>query len=485
MNYKIVLNIIGKTMLICALLLAFPLLVGFIYQENEWVSFVVPMAFLAIVGFIFSIIKPDRKNIRAREGFVIVALTWIVISAVGCTPYMIAGYIPNFFDAFFESVSGFTTTGASILSDVEFLSKGMSFWRMFTHWIGGMGVLVFVLAILPGYNEGVMHVFRAESPGPSVSKLVSKISYTARILYTIYFVMTLMEIIALLLSGMSFYDSVVFSFSTAGTGGFSIKNDGVASYSVASQMIMAVFMFLFGINFNVYYLITLRQIGKAFKNEELRVYLIIVAIATLTITLDVFFSALTLYDNFGVALKDSFFQVTSIISTTGLTSTNYDLTFTTLSKSILVFLTILGASAGSTGGGIKVSRFVILIKSTFIDVKKQLHPRLIETVKLDNQPLANNTVSNVKTFFIAWLLLVLATVIILSLDAFGNLFSNFSATLACIGNVGPGFDLVGPACNYGGYSAFSKLWLSLVMLAGRLEIFPMILLFLPNTWKKY
>ena len=472
-------------MLIGAILMCFPLIVGLIYSESTYLSFLVPILALILVGLPLSFVKIKDKSIYAREGFVIVALAWIIMSLAGCLPFIISGEIPAFADAFFETVSGFTTTGASVLQDVEILSKSILFWRSFTHWIGGMGVLVFVLAILPGYNEGAMHLLRAESPGPSVSKLVSKISFTARILYGIYLLLTILEFIFLVAGGMPVFDSILHSFSTAGTGGFGIKNDSVASYSVYSQVVIAVFMFLFGINFNIFYLISIGQFGKAFKSEELKIYCAIVLVSTLTIALNIFFSTARLYDNFGVALKDSFFQTATIISTTGFSSIDYDAHWPTLSKSILMFLMIIGACAGSTGGGIKISRLVILVKSVFATLKRQLHPRIVASYKFENEPVDKTTSKTIKAYFIIWCLLVICSTIVLSFDPFGDLLTNFSATLATIGNIGPGFNLVGPAMNYGGFNAFSKIWMSFIMLAGRLEIFPMLLLFFPHTWRKH
>ncbi len=487
MNYRIVLNVLGRTMLVGAILLLAPLIVAIIYAEiaQVYLCFLIPIAVLVALGLPLVFIKIKDKSIYAREGLVIVALAWIIMSLAGCLPFIISGEIPSFAGAFFETVSGFTTTGASVLegNSVELMYRSTLFWRMFTHWIGGMGVLVFVMAILPGYDEGSMHVLRAESPGPSVSKLVSKISYTARILYGIYFVLTVIEFIMLVAGGMPVYDSIVFSFSTAGTGGFSIKADGVASYSVYSQVVMAVFMYLFAINFNLYYLIMIRQFGKAFKSEELRAYTIIVVASTILISLNIFFDTANLYNNFGIAFKDAFFQTTSIISTTGLSSYPYD-AWPTFSKAILMFLTIIGACAGSTGGGIKISRFVILLKSGFAGIKKQIRPRQIIRYKFEGEPVDENMDKTIKNYFILWCLIVILTIILLSLNG-GELLTHISSTLACIGNVGPGFGVVGPSGNYACYSDLSQIWLSLVMLAGRLEIFPMLILFSPRTWKKH
>ncbi|MBE7086950.1 MAG: TrkH family potassium uptake protein [Clostridiales bacterium] len=484
MNYKVVLSILGKTMLIGAGLLLFPLFVGLVCKENLIFSYLIPIAIFLVMGIPLAFIKVTDKSIYAKEGFVIVALVWIILSAVGCLPFVLSGYIPNYADAFFETVSGFTTTGASIVSDIEIFPKGLLFWRSFTHWIGGMGVLVFVLAILPGDNVGAMHIFRAESPGPEVSKLVSKISFTARILYGIYLLLTVLEVVMLLCGGMNFFESLLHSFATAGTGGFGVKNDSITSYNSYLQIVIAIFMFLFSLNFNFFYLIAIGQIGKVFKSEEFRVYTGIVIVSTLIIAVNIFVSCVQVYENFGIALKDSFFQVVSIVSTTGFSTADFD-KWPELSHSILMLLMVTGCCAGSTGGGIKISRVVILIKSAFSNLRKVVRPRTMVCIKFEGEPVAKETSKNINTYLLFWLLMVIASVLLLSLDPFGNFETNFSATLACIGNIGPGFDLVGATCNYSGYNEFSKILLSFVMLAGRLEIFPILILFFPHTWKKH
>ena len=484
MNYKMVLSILGKALLIEAVLMFLPVLVGLIYHENTYVSFLIPILGLTVVGMPFAMLKTKDKSIYAKEGFVIVALAWIILSVVGALPFVISGEIPNYVDALFETVSGFTTTGASVVNDVESMSHSMLFWRLFTHFIGGMGILVFVLAILPKTDSGTMHVFRAESPGPSVGKLVSKLSFTARILYGIYVIMAVLEMILLLCGGMPIFDSIVHSLATAGTGGFSIKNSSIAYYDSAYvEMVIAVFMFLFGINFNVFYLILLGDFRKAFKSEELRAYVVIVVSATLIIAINI----LGACANFGQAVRYSFFQVTSIGSSTGFISTDYD-KWPALSKSIIVVLMIVGACGGSTGGGIKVSRLVILVKSVFADIKRLIHPRSVVSVKFENELLDKDTERNVHSYFILWILIVALTTVLLCVDV-NDFLTNFTATVSCIGNIGPGLSnaglgMVGPTFNYGGYSAYSKILLSLVMLFGRLEIFPMLILFIPRTWKK-
>ena len=481
MNYKAVLGIIGKCMVILALFMLIPMVVGFIYNEDTFISFLIPIASLFAIGFPLTKIKGKEKSIYAKEGFVSVALVWIIMSLFGALPFVISGAIPNYIDALFETVSGFTTTGASIMTNVEILNKSLGFWRIFTHFLGGMGVIVFVLAVLPS-DSGAMHIYRAESPGPSASKLVSKMSHTARILYLIYIGLMVIEIIFLLFSGIGFYDAVVCSLSTAGTGGFSIYNDSIAHYNnTYVEMVIATFMFLFGVNFNVFYLILIGNVSKALISEELRAYLIIVVVSTLLIAVNILSSCL----NFGEAIRYSFFQVTAISSSTGFVSADFD-KWPAFSKAIIGFLLITGACGGSTGGGLKVSRVCILIKSTISDLKRVFNPRAVVTTKFEGKPLTKENENSVKAYFIVWVIIVVLSTLLLSLDSFAqsDLFTNFSASLTCIGNVGPGFNLVGPTCNFSGYSAFSKILLSIVMLIGRLELFPMLILFSVRTWKK-
>ena len=484
MNYKAVIGILGKTMLIEALLLLCPMFVGIIYSENTYLDFLIPILALIVIGLPLTCLKSKDKSIYAKEGFVIVSLSWIILSLFGAVPFVLSGAIPNYVDAVFETVSGFTTTGASILSNIEALPQSMLFWRSFTHYIGGMGIIVFVLAIMPKYDSGVMHVFRAESPGPSASKLVSKLTFTARILYGIYVVMTLVEIIMLLFGGMPLFDSVVHAFGTAGTGGFSIKNSSIAYYnSTYIEMVIAVFMFLFGINFNIFYLLLIGNFKKILKSEELRTYLIIIVTATLAIALNI----LSVTVNFGQAIRYSFFQVTSIGSTTGFVTADFD-QWPAFSKGIIIVLMIVGACGGSTGGGIKVSRLVMLVKSSFADIKRLIHPRAVVPVRYENELLDKNTERNVHTYFTLWIIIVAITTVLLCLDI-NDFLTNFTATLSCIGNIGPGLSnagigMVGPTFNFGGYSPYAKVLLSLVMLFGRLEIFPMLILFIPRTWKR-
>ncbi len=486
MNYRVVLKTLGKVFILEAILLLFPMIIGFCYQENSYLDYLIPISALVVVGFPLVFIRAKDKAIYAKEGFVIVSLAWIFMSAFGAIPFVLNGALPNYIDAFFETVSGFTTTGSSVIANVEAVDKSILFWRSLTHFIGGMGVLVFVLAVTPVYDTGAMHVLRAESPGPTVGKLVSKLSFTARILYGIYAVMTAILVILLLCSGMPIFESVIHALSTAGTGGFGIRADSIASYGTYVQVVLAVFMLLFSINFNVYYLMLIGNFKKAFASEEFRTYMIIIFVATLSIALNI----LTQVANFGEALKHAFFQVTSVSSTTGFVSTDFQ-AWPDFSKAILIVLMVIGASAGSTGGGLKVSRLVILCKSLFADLKRMINPRAIVTVKVENEPLKKNVERNVHSHFMAFVIIVVACTLLLcllepnaSFEGGSAFLSNFSATLTCISNVGPGFDLVGPMANFAWYSPFSKLILSFVMLIGRLEIFPIILLFNPRTWKK-
>ena len=489
MNYKIVLNVLGKTFVLIAGLMLLPMIVGFCYGETDFwgnlVPFLAPVCLLLAIGLPLSLMKVKDKSMFAREGFVIVSISWILMSLVGCLPFIISGEIPNFFDAFFETVSGFTTTGASILNlskDTFDMSRGIMFWRIFTHWIGGMGVLVFVMAVMP-LSGSAMHILRAESPGPSASKLVSKIGRTARILYGIYIVLTIIQMVLLLFSGMEVYDAAVTAFSTAGTGGFSIYGDSIAHYnSLYVEMVCAVFMFLFGINFNLFYLIVIGQFAKAIKSEEFITYVVIVVLATLTIAINLTSTGYTFWEG----LRYAFFQTTSISSTTGVSTTDFS-TWPSLSKCILTFLMIIGACGGSTAGGMKVSRGILLFKTCSNGVKKALHPRAVTTLKLEGEVQSKEIERNANVYFILWMTIVICTTLLLSFDsACGeDVLTPLTASLTCIGNVGPGMtSLIGPLGSFADFGWLSKLIMSLVMLAGRLEILPMIILFAPRTWTK-
>ena len=468
-------------MVLEAILLCIPLILSLSYGENIYLAYVIPIVCLLAVGIPSFIFKPKDASIYAREGFVSVSFAWLIMSLAGALPFVIGKAIPNYIDALFETVSGFTTTGSTVLSEIESLPKSILFWRSFTHWIGGMGVLVFVLAILPDDNAGSMHVFRAESTGPTVGKLVSKMRVTARILYAIYIVMTMVEVVCLLCGKMSVFDSFVTAFATAGTGGFSVKNSSIAAYnSVYIEMVIAVFMMLFGVSFNIYYLIIIGNFAKAFKSEELRVYIGIMLTATMLIAVNI----LRVYGNFGQAVRYSFFQVSSVMTSTGFITADYE-KWPALSQAIIMFLMVVGACAGSTGGGIKVARLVILCKSGVGGVRKLVKPRTIVATKFEGETLSEDTINNVRLFFVFFVGLLITSTLLVSIDGHGTFLANFSASLTCMNNIGPGFDQVGPTGNFGGYSAFSKLIFCFDMLAGRLEIFPIITLFSSATWRKH
>ena len=470
--------VIGRILLTEAILLAVPLMTAVVYGE-ALKPFLITMLLLIAVGAVMCRRKPKKTALYARDGFAVVALAWILMSAFGALPFVISGDIPNYIDAFFETVSGFTTTGASILTAVEPLSRSALFWRSFTHWVGGMGVLVFVMAILPMTDGHGMHLMRAETPGPTSGKLVSRLSDTAKILYGIYLVMTIIQILLLLAGGMSFFDACIHAFGTAGTGGFSNRNLSVGAYNSAYfDIVIGVFMLLFGINFNLYYFLIMKRFRDVFRSEELRVYLLIVGAAVIAIALNV----AHLYENFAVSLRHAFFQVSTIITTTGYATVDFN-TWPTFSKGILVTLMFIGACAGSTGGGIKVARIVILIKASLADMRKMLHPNAVTPVRFEEKVLNDRNVRSVYQYIAVYLLVFVLSFLLLSLEGF-DLISTFTALVACINNIGPGLEMVGPMGNYAEFSMFSKLLLSFDMLIGRLEIFPMLLLFSPSIWKR-
>ncbi len=436
---------------------------------------------LATAGILLLLCKGAPNAMGAKEGFVCVAMSWVVMSLIGCLPFYLSREIPRFVDAFFEMVSGFTTTGASIVADVEALSKGILYWRSFSHWLGGMGVLVFLLAVNPGNGKGsgfTMHLLRAESPGPDVGKLVPKMRKTAAILYFIYIGLTALNILFLLAGDMPLFDALCTAFGTAGTGGFGIKNDSLTGYSPYLQNVTTVFMLLFGVNFSCYYLLLLGQIRSVLKDEELRVYLAIVAGSIFLICLNVY----SLYGNVADTLRHTAFQVGSIITTTGYTTADYDL-WPSFSKAILLGLMMIGACAGSTGGGFKVARLLLLGKSLKRNIQSVTRPRTVQVVRTNGQPVSERILDNTNAYLSAYIVITVLSVIAVSVDGF-SVTTNLSAVLACFNNIGPGLDAVGPTCNYSGFSDFSTLVLSLNMLAGRLEIFPILVLFSPKTWKR-
>ncbi len=479
MNYAVVFRTLARIMVIVALLLFIPMVVSFYFRESIFYVYLIPIVIIIALAAAMNFLPKKKTMMYAKEGYVIVALSWILLSAFGCLPFVISGAIPSFVDAWFETVSGFTTTGSSILTDIEALPKSLLFWRSFTHWIGGMGVLVFVLAVLPSMQGTEMHLMRAEVPGPKVSKLASKMRFTARLLYGIYFGLTVLEIIALKIAGQPFFDSAVNAFATAGTGGFSVLNTSIGGYnSPAVEYIISIFMLLFGVNFNLFYFILIRKFSQTFKNEELRTYLLVIASAITLIVINIY----PMYDNFESAFRAALFQVSSIITTTGFGTANFN-TWPVFSQAILVFLMFMGACAGSTGGGIKVSRIVILFKQAIKEVKRTLNSRYVTVIKMDNKAISPSVLSGVSLFFIVYIFILSISILLLSLDGF-DLTTTTTAVIACINNIGPGLGEVGPVGNYSTFSDFGKILLSFNMLVGRLEIFPMLLLFYPRTWSR-
>lgn len=479
MNYRMVWRILGRCLMIEALLMLLPLAVALLYGE-AWQGFVYTIALLGLCSALLQLPKAQSETIYAKEGFLIVALSWILLSAFGALPFVIDGAIPFYIDAFFETVSGFTTTGASILADVEAMGKGLLFWRSFTHWIGGMGVLVFLLAVLPLAENRSMHIMRAEVPGPTVGKLVPRARNSAKILYVIYFVMTLVQVLLLLLGGMPLFDSLIHAFGTAGTGGFSSKALSVGYYDSAYiDVVIGTFMILFGVNFNLYYYLLLKRFRDVRKNEELRWYLGIIAFAVVTIALCI----LPLYGNsFMTALRYSYFQVATIITTTGYATANFDL-WPQYARCMLVLLMLIGASAGSTGGGLKVSRLVILFKASLAEIRHMLSPRSVNPVKMDGAVVDKQVVYGALVFFALYLFTAFAAMLAVSLDG-QDFTTTVTGVIACISNIGPGLGAVGPMGSFAMFSPVSKIILSFAMLLGRLEIFPILLLFIPGTWRR-
>ncbi len=477
MNYGMIRYTLGWLLLFESAFLAVPLITAIAYWEVDFFAFLGVMAFCAAAGILLTIKKPKNPSLYAKEGFIIVALSWILLSLFGAVPFLLTGSTKSFIDAFFESVSGFTTTGSSIFPEVEVLSKSILMWRSFTHWVGGMGVLVFIMAFLPLSGGQNMHIMRAESPGPSVSKLVPRVKNTAIILYAIYFIITLIMFIALLFAGMNVFDSLNTAFATAGTGGFGIKNDSFASASAAQQIIVTVFMLLFSINFNSYYLVLKLKLKDAF-NSEVRAFLIIVAAAIAIVTLNVASS----YESIGDALRDSAFTVASLISTTGFASANFDI-WPELAKTVLVLVMFIGACAGSTGGGIKVSRILILFKGFARELRTLIHPRQVRKITIDSRPVDHEVVRSVNAYIACYIIIFVSSLLLISFDSF-DLVTNFTAVTATMNNIGPGLNAVGPTSNFAAFSPLSKIVLIFDMLAGRLELFPMIILFSPMTWKK-
>lgn len=470
---------IAKMLGVEGAVLLIPAFVAFLYGESDAIQFLIVSAVLGAIFFIFGRKRPENKVIYAKEGLVIVGLAWILWSLFGALPFVLTGSIPSYVDAFFETVSGFTTTGSTILTDIEALPKGVAFWRSLTHWIGGMGVLVFVMMLTSLDDEHSMHLMRAEVPGPEADKLVPKARATARILYLMYFVLTAAEVVFLMFGGMSFYDALLHSFSTAGTGGFSNRNASVAYYDSAYiDGVITVFMILFGVNFNLYFLIRLKNWKDALKNEELHAYLGIIAGAVAIVTVNI----LGIYGNIVHAFRYASFQVASVITTTGFCTADFNL-WPELSKVVLLGIMVIGACAGSTGGGIKVSRFLILVKSIKQEVRRMLHPKAVTIVKINGKRVGNDTIRSVYIYFISYILVMMVSILLVSINNF-DFATTFSSVLTTLNNVGPGISMVGPVENFHMFSPLSKLVFCMDMLLGRLEIFPYLLLMSPELWRR-
>lgn len=481
MNKRLVLRLLGAILLIEALAMAPSLAISLLYGDGDALALLSSMALLAALGFpAWRFAHPREQNLRAREGFLVVALSWVLLSAFGALPFVISGLIPNYIDAFFEAVSGFTTTGATLMGNFDGLPRGVMFWRSFTHWIGGMGVLVLTLALLPQMTGRSSHLVRAESPGPSLSKIVPKMGDTAKILYLIYGALTMIELAALIIAGMSPYDAAIHAMGTAGTGGFSNYGSSVGAFdSAVIDAIITFFMVLFGINFALFYRVLVGGWRDALRSEELRWYLALFAGSTLFVSLMI----LPQYGTFLNALRYGSFQVATIMSTTGYATADFNL-WPQAVKALIVVLMFIGSCAGSTAGGIKVVRVGILCKLGCREVRRTFQPRKVQVVRFEGKGVEENRLTQVSAFFFVYVLLVLAGMFLVSLEGVYDLETNFTAVLTCISNVGPGLGHVGPVENFSGYGPFAKVVLSLLMLAGRLELFPILVLFHPSAWRK-
>lgn len=480
MNITAILKIIGHVMKYEIILLLIPFFVALFYGQGDANAFLYTVLLMIPIALILIKIKGKKNEIYAKEGFLTVGLAWIVISFFGALPFVFSGAIPSLVDAFFETSSGFTTTGASILTEIQSLPKGILFWRSFTHWVGGMGFLIFILALMPTFSGNTIHLLKAESPGPTPGKIVPKIKQTAKILYAIYFVLTLIETIFLKSAGLSWYDSIIHALGTAGTGGFSNMNASVAAFNnPAVEWIITIFMLLFGVNFVLYFQLIRGNVKAFFKSEELKWYLIAVFASIIIIAVNIIpFN----HGDVTKSIRDSAFQVSSIVTTTGYATVNFNL-WPTLSKVILIMLMFMGAMAGSTGGGIKTIRIVIIFKAIRREIDKILHPRRVKSVKIDGNVVEEETISGVFLFIFAYIIISLIAIFIVSFDNF-DITTTVTSVIATLSNIGPGLEMVGPAGNFSAFSDLSKLVLSFCMLAGRLEIYPMLILFSPSLWKK-
>ena len=477
MNFRLVFRVTGKTLMVLSVTMLLPLLVCLLYRENP-VPFLLAIAITGGAGLLLSLIR-SNDHFFPREGFFAVALIWLLVGACGALPFHFCGYFDSYIDCFFESVSGFTTTGSSILTAVEPLPRGILFWRSFMHWLGGMGVLVLTIALMPSLGGRTLHLMKAESPGPIVSKLVPKSSQSSKILYGIYCAMTLVQIFLLRLTGMPWYDSIVNTFATAGTGGFAVKNISIAAYgNPAAEIVLTVFMLLFSVNFSVYFLILCGKVRQALRSDELRFFLGVVAASTVLIAVNIH----GMFDTVGETVRHSAFQVASIISTTGFASTDFNL-WPEFSKTVLVLLMFIGACAGSTGGAIKCSRVLLLLRAIRREIRQVIHPRAVNVVKLDGRVVDEKDLRSTMIFFAAYMFITLTAILLVSVDNF-SFGSTFTAVVTCIGNVGPGLEMVGPMGNFSAFSGFSKLVLSMCMILGRLEIIPILVLFSGTAWKK-
>ncbi len=480
MNFKAVNFVLGKIFMIVGVLFALPLAVALYYSEQELKSFLIPAVLMLAIGVALSIKKPQKMQIYTREGLFICGAAWIVMSAFGALPLFISGAIPNYVDAFFEACSGFSTTGATVITEIEILPKSILFWRSFMHWIGGMGILSFMIAVLPKGEEHTMYVMKAEVPGPKAGKVVSKIQNSARILYLIYIFITLFEaFILFVFTKMRLYDAVTTALSTAGTGGFSVLNDSILGYHSAKvEWIIIVFMFLFGTNFNLYFLLLVRKFKLVLKDEEFWIYVLmnIGAIALITVNI------LPIYGNLSDSIRNATFNVNAIMSTTGFCTVDFN-TWNTFSKCILLGMMFVGGCVGSTGGGIKVTRIMLYFKQTLAQIRKTLRPRSVTKIRMNKNVVDEEIVHGVNTYLVVFCVLLIGSTLLISINGF-DFSTTLSSVISCLNNVGPGLEMVGPTGNYADFSIFSKLVFCFDMLAGRLELFPILILFNPNTYKK-
>lgn len=477
MNYAVVIYVLGWVINIEAAFMGIPAITGLIYHEQEGMAFLITMACMFLVGIPIVILKPKNTDFYIREGFATVGLCWIVMSLLGAIPFVINKDIPNYIDALFETVSGFTTTGASNLTDIEALSYSSLMWRSFTHWIGGMGVLVFLLAIVPMTGGSSMNLMKAESPGPSVEKMVPRTKSTSLYLYGMYLTLTVAMFIFLLFGRMSVYESLTTAFGTAGTGGFAIHNSGFAEKTPYIQWVVTVFMILFGVNFSVYFLILTKKFKQAVFHEEARIYLLIITIATAVIA----YNIRDYFESLADVIRHSAFQVAAIITTTGFSTTDFD-QWPVLSKTILVMLMFCGACAGSTGGGMKVSRFILWVKTVFKELTTYLHPRSVKKVMIDKKPVEHEVIRLANVYLALFILIFVTSLLAISIEGY-DMTTNFTSVATCINNIGPGLNLTGPTCNFAFFKPGTKIVLMIDMLAGRLELFPIVILFIPNLWK--